>query len=142
MSTTPDLHPPNAHSSRSSLTYAEHSATKPAISHEKLLNLEGVDGEHDDISAITTSGEDEPMRYARDDNHGPPARTPTKGCPGPSPPTEDPNMVDWDGNDDPANPQNWSLKYKWFITVIAIITCMNVYVLAYFILILELKVGA
>src|SRR5260221_626711 len=42
-------------------------------------------------------------------------------------------MVDWDGTDDPANPQNWSSKYKWFITVIAIITCMNVYELVFLI---------
>ncbi|KAG8922392.1 hypothetical protein FRC00_007490 [Tulasnella sp. 408] len=25
----------------------------------------------------------------------------------------DPNVVTWDGPDDPANPQNWSGKKKW-----------------------------
>ncbi|KAF9765128.1 hypothetical protein IL306_002639 [Fusarium sp. DS 682] len=27
-------------------------------------------------------------------------------------PTDDPNIVNWDGPDDPANPQNWSMKKK------------------------------
>lgn len=27
----------------------------------------------------------------------------------------DPNLVDWDGPDDPANPQNWTAKKKWGI---------------------------
>ncbi|GAA6008917.1 hypothetical protein JCM10207_004025 [Rhodosporidiobolus poonsookiae] len=30
---------------------------------------------------------------------------------------EDPNKVVWDEND-PENPQNWSVKYKWWVTVI------------------------
>lgn len=25
----------------------------------------------------------------------------------------DPNIVDWDGEDDPANPQNWPSAKKW-----------------------------
>lgn len=28
----------------------------------------------------------------------------------------DPNVVDWDGPDDPANPQNWTSKKKWINT--------------------------
>ncbi|KAK2125857.1 major facilitator superfamily domain-containing protein [Fusarium oxysporum II5] len=28
------------------------------------------------------------------------------------PPSDDPNIVNWDGPDDPANPQNWSMKKK------------------------------
>ncbi|KAI1033205.1 hypothetical protein LB503_008758 [Fusarium chuoi] len=28
------------------------------------------------------------------------------------PPSDDPNVVNWDGPDDPANPQNWSTKKK------------------------------
>lgn len=26
---------------------------------------------------------------------------------------QDPNIVDWDGPDDPQNPQNWPMKMKW-----------------------------
>jgi len=29
----------------------------------------------------------------------------------------DPNVVDWDGDDDPNNPMNWSSKRKWAIAV-------------------------
>jgi hypothetical protein len=28
----------------------------------------------------------------------------------------DPNIVDWDGDTDPANPRNWSVGYKSWIT--------------------------
>lgn len=30
----------------------------------------------------------------------------------------DPNIVDWDGPDDPANPQNWSAKKKTITVVL------------------------
>ena len=30
---------------------------------------------------------------------------------------EDPNIVDWDGPDDPANPKNWSSFRRWLIVV-------------------------
>ncbi|KAK6501438.1 hypothetical protein TWF481_009276 [Arthrobotrys musiformis] len=30
----------------------------------------------------------------------------------------DPNLVDWDGPDDPQNPLNWSIKKKWIATVV------------------------
>ena len=29
---------------------------------------------------------------------------------------QNPNVVDWDGAEDPANPRNWSKKYKSWIT--------------------------
>ena len=38
----------------------------------------------------------------------------------------DPNIVDWDGPDDPDNPLNWSTKKKWFnIGVMAAITFLT-----------------
>ncbi|PIG84202.1 MFS transporter [Aspergillus arachidicola] len=33
-------------------------------------------------------------------------------------PKTDPNLVTWDGPDDPANPQNWSFGYRAFVTAI------------------------
>lgn len=37
--------------------------------------------------------------------------------PSPTPESEtDTHVVTWDGPDDPANPRNWSLKYRWFVT--------------------------
>lgn len=31
---------------------------------------------------------------------------------------QDPNMVSWEGPDDPENPKNWALKRKWIATVV------------------------
>lgn len=42
--------------------------------------------------------------------------------------TTDTNLVGWDGPDDPENPQNWSVKYKWIVTGICILMTVNVYV--------------
>ena len=38
----------------------------------------------------------------------------------------DPNIVDWDGPDDPANPMNWSASLKWGnVAVIAVVTFLT-----------------
>jgi hypothetical protein len=34
----------------------------------------------------------------------------------------DPNLVTWDGPEDPANPKNWTNKHKWAATVIGMIS--------------------
>jgi hypothetical protein len=39
--------------------------------------------------------------------------------------TIDPNMVTWDSPDDPTNPQNWTIEYKWLVTVVCLIMSMN-----------------
>lgn len=42
---------------------------------------------------------------------------------------QDPNVVDWDGPDDPENPLNWSLKKKGIlITSISVITFLTLVV--------------
>lgn len=41
---------------------------------------------------------------------------------------KDPDLVEWDGPEDPDNPQNWSKAYKWFVTGICAIITFNVYV--------------
>ncbi|KAL1301458.1 hypothetical protein AAFC00_005708 [Neodothiora populina] len=33
-------------------------------------------------------------------------------------PVKDPNLVTWDGPDDPNNPKNWPLKRKWIATIV------------------------
>lgn len=40
-----------------------------------------------------------------------------------SSPTEDTDFVTWSGPDDLANPQNWSFKYKVFLTAIWVWSC-------------------
>lgn len=40
--------------------------------------------------------------------------------------SQDPNIVDWDGPDDPANPQNWSGTKKWaHIAVLSVLTLLT-----------------
>ena len=38
----------------------------------------------------------------------------------------DPYMATWDSPDDPMNPQNWTIKYKWLVTVVCLIMTVNV----------------
>jgi hypothetical protein len=54
-----------------------------------------------------------------------------KPSPTPSPTLQgeaDPNVVTWDGPDDPANPRNWSLRRKWLITILFSVTTFCAYV--------------
>lgn len=45
-------------------------------------------------------------------------------------PTVNPNIVDWDSPDDPANPQNWTNKKKWgCISIVSAVTFLT-YVLS------------
>ncbi|KAJ3535277.1 hypothetical protein NMY22_g6556 [Coprinellus aureogranulatus] len=76
----------------------------------------------------TISREEEAMsRYGGDDIEDPPPKSPvTQGPALVAQPPKDPNMVDWDGPNDPANPQNWSRAYKWYLTMICILLSVNV----------------
>ena len=38
----------------------------------------------------------------------------------------DPDLVGWDGPDDPENPQNWSTRRKWAVTVLSVLMTVNV----------------
>ncbi|KZP33542.1 MFS general substrate transporter [Athelia psychrophila] len=38
----------------------------------------------------------------------------------------DANLVTWDGPNDQANPQNWSIRYKWFVTFVCCLMTVNV----------------
>ena len=33
------------------------------------------------------------------------------------PPEQDPNIVTWDGPNDPNNPRNWPFKQRWIVTL-------------------------
>ncbi|KAJ2916645.1 hypothetical protein MD484_g3772, partial [Candolleomyces efflorescens] len=76
-------------------------------------------------------GQDETAfsRYGGDYVEEPTPRSPPerqKSLHIPSKPEKDPNMVNWDGPDDPENPQNWSKSYKWLLTLICMLLCVNV----------------
>jgi DHA1 family multidrug resistance protein-like MFS transporter len=38
----------------------------------------------------------------------------------------DPYMATWDSPDDPTNPQNWTIEYKWLVTAVCLIMTVNV----------------
>jgi hypothetical protein len=42
----------------------------------------------------------------------------TPPAPAEEPPAKDPNLVEWDGPDDPEFPLNWPKKKRWIATVI------------------------
>jgi MFS transporter, DHA1 family, multidrug resistance protein len=66
-------------------------------------------------------------KYGGDDVEDPPLKTPLGETPPPSyAPNENPDLVTWDGPNDLENPQNWSRRYKWFITIICSIMTVNV----------------
>ena len=71
--------------------------------------------------------EEDIERYGGDDPREPRPKSPLGGVPSLTlPPERDPNMANWDGPDDPHNPQNWSIRRKWMITVVCIIMTVNV----------------
>lgn len=41
---------------------------------------------------------------------------------------EDPNLVDWNGPDDPENPKNWSYAYKCWVTGLICLLTFSVYI--------------
>ncbi|KAG6878237.1 hypothetical protein C0993_010359 [Termitomyces sp. T159_Od127] len=66
-------------------------------------------------------------RYGGDDIEDPPERTAKETAdPLGSETLVDSRQVTWDGPDDPTNPQNWSTKYKWFVTVTTALITVNV----------------
>lgn len=40
----------------------------------------------------------------------------------------DPNLVDWEGSDDPGNPQNWSTRKKIFVSFLICLLTFGVYI--------------
>ncbi|CAA7270304.1 unnamed protein product [Cyclocybe aegerita] len=119
----PGTSSPPVHSTRSSFTILEPSdlglnadapfptnaiASTSSTSIEQVASREEEDFEH----------------YGGDDIHEPSPKTGTNTFP--PAPTLDANMVTWDGPDDPTNPQNWSIRYKWLITAVCIIMTVNV----------------
>jgi len=63
----------------------------------------------------------------RADAHGPrPKALVIQGASLLSVQTIDPNMATWDGPDDPKNPQNWTIEYKWLVTIVCLIMTVNV----------------
>ena len=82
------------------------------------------------IKLETERGEAHLELYGSNDPQDPPRKK--SSSPSPLPflpkPNTDPNIVTWDGLDDPENPQNWSFWYRWWITIACTVMTLNVYV--------------
>ncbi|EAU86587.2 multidrug transporter [Coprinopsis cinerea okayama7 len=81
------------------------------------------------LDEVLTREEEAITRYGGNDPEDPPARDPiTRSLSIRSAVSEgkDRNQVEWDGPDDPHNPQNWSTRRKWFITFLCILASINV----------------
>jgi MFS transporter, DHA1 family, multidrug resistance protein len=77
---------------------------------------------------MTSRAEEKFERYGGDDIHEPSPKEPSVNRSLWKEPTLDGNMVTWNGPEDPTNPQNWSIKYKWLVTAICMVITVNVYV--------------
>lgn len=80
--------------------------------------------QNSDTGSIKTDidhDKDEQYDEKDQDSNEPPASS--QAAPAPQADDESTNLVDWDGPEDPENPQNWSGKYKWY--VIMIFACMT-----------------
>jgi hypothetical protein len=78
---------------------------------EKDQNQRDEDGQEDIIPEVRDGIADE-----RDVEAGPALEKSKTTRSGRS--ARDPNLVAWDGPDDPENPKNWTMKRKWAATVI------------------------
>ena len=65
-------------------------------------------------------------QYGGDDPRDPPNAKEDNGLPASEELKPDPNKVVWNGPDDPENPQNWSSRRKWAITILCVLLTINV----------------
>ncbi|KAM0703148.1 hypothetical protein Q7P35_009086 [Cladosporium inversicolor] len=76
----------------------------------------------DSVKTDKTNSDDQ--QYGeKDDSISEPSGSQGAGVPPPPPNEEGHDLVDWDGPQDPENPQNWDSKYKWY--TIMILACMT-----------------
>ena len=112
-------HPPCS-SRRTSLTLCDPPHNEPETQQDS--------SPHTPSAQIISGAEASFERYGGNDVHEP---SPKEVIGNPSlreEPTLDANMVTWDGPNDPTNPQNWSIRYKWLVTAVCIGMSVNVYV--------------
>ncbi|CEJ58169.1 transporter C36.03c [Penicillium brasilianum] len=91
--------------------------TTPRLSMEHLA--EPLKESHVDADAEAATKEISQTPFEANDDDNETDVEAAQNQPLPEKPTEkDPNLVEWDGPDDPGNPQNFSHRRKWTITVI------------------------
>lgn len=108
--------------SRSPARTAKTPTSSPVDSHTPtILN--------DEESTIEYKAERDEGSFEARTGNDPQDPLPSKSTPLPflPKPNTDPSVVTWDGPNDPSNPQNWSLRYKWWLTIVCIVMTLNVY---------------
>ena len=97
---------------------------------EKELQVRNQGSAEMRLAKTSSSGEEYIERHDGDDIHKTPSKEFQVGGTNHvrSEGTVDANKITWDGPNDPLNPQNWSIKYKWWVMVVCTIMTINVYV--------------
>ena len=82
---------------------------------------------HVDTAKAKQGGQGKPQQHTDDSSHHDRHSDSAQGRPRGNPDEpDDPNQVDWDGPNDPENPQNWSQSKKWRYTALASFLTVNV----------------
>ncbi|KAG6819112.1 hypothetical protein H0H93_015357 [Arthromyces matolae] len=119
---------PSAHSSTT--TFADHTHSTTNVrpehkDHDHHVPLEPIVSPS--LQREITRNESRMEKYGGDDIEEPVEKTDEGITKDSSPETTiDAQQVTWDGPDDPENPQNWSKKYKWFVTISCALITVNV----------------
>ncbi|TFK23893.1 multidrug transporter [Coprinopsis marcescibilis] len=113
---------------RSSLTFVDNSnGEKNPIRSRRTSFTPTVTLEPVPLDQVLAQDEEAITRYGGDFCPDPPPKSPlARTFSVATQQAKDPHLVDWDGPDDPSNPQNWSNSYKWMVTGICILLSLNV----------------
>lgn len=103
--------------------YHPHDEPHDETALEDDSNSDGIEHDEKDRedatpdSEASAGAEDGPRLESiiRDEERGPMPKLESKKS---SRSIRDPNLVTWDGPDDPANPKNWSMRRRWAATLI------------------------
>lgn len=87
-----------------------------------ITALEGAAEADREVTLLARRVEERIEDYGGDDVREPePKNRPTFSLP-----PRDPALIDWDGEDDLSNPQNWTRNRKWIITMTCVLLSLNV----------------
>lgn len=87
-----------------------------ALSQNTSSTIQAVGGNEPPATAMATSGARDPPQEGQNPDMEA-SRTATTDSPEADEKSKDPDLVTWDGPDDPENPKNWPNKTKWAYTV-------------------------
>jgi hypothetical protein len=107
-------------STSSNIELVEFSAQDQQNIHSDAMDTNDAKANNNDDFSMSTAGLEEGMKDNIDLEKGSTGKLPSDrgAADGPPPPTQakDPNLIEWDGPDDPGNPMNFSVSKKWVLT--------------------------